>query len=336
MQSLPKYISPVERPDPVSYTAHVKQYNEAFQLVISEPLQEIVRWRNLSCALFATGSDGRLEKGPVSGLEFVLLRKPTSPSDQIADLVAMLATFRPRYNIEENVEVKDVFNDVMSVYDGDFERVYPMRVLDLAHLAGDPVLLERAKWKLVREWVGPDGSKIAGKVKDKKKEYRNAFLTGVQRYTATHTLRHFDLAEGVAYYSPEQRVQGFKMGPLRYVQFVVMHDLIKYYRKLSVPLEEKLIQDLPANTEDRILALEVRNLLRLSPLETSDLINSYKFFLWLYHKAQEAHRRDGTTETVFDIAQVAERTRDLSKILQEGVLQEIPDQARNTSHSRSH
>ncbi len=321
MVQLPHHVSPTER-GPDSYAAHIKQYNLLLQERVREAISEdqvLTNLNSANCALFATGSDGRLEKGPVSGLEFVLLATPKTHVRKIDAILPFLYSLAPKL-VDDNIEVKRLEKDSMNRYENNPLRVYPMRITDLSYLAGDRDLENEAKRRLVAEWISENGKSIAERVKSKKKEHQRVNNTGIQQYNSDTDITHFDLEKGVAFYNPDQKKLGFKAGPLRFVQFAIMHELIAYYRRIEKPEENDLILRLPANTTDKILYLETEGLLQASPLQVADLVNCYNHFLWLYHCSQEESQQANRLDCTFNVKDVRERLAAIDIILKDGIM----------------
>ena len=151
-------------------------------------------------------------------------------------------------------------------------------------------------------------------VRGKKAEYKAVSTTGIQKYNARTNLRHFDVEEGVAHYDPDRRVCGFKMGPMRLVQFAIMQDVISFYRQNpSAPGD--LLFNMPANTADKLFYFEAEGAMALHPIEVKELVDSYNYFLWFYHKQQEAFERLGSTELLLNRPEVRERLHSIAKII---------------------
>ncbi len=77
----------------------------------------------------------------------------------------------------------------------------------------------------------------------------------------------------------------------------------------------ELIEILPTNLAERFFMLESANLTRLSHDEVSDAVDSYKYFLWLYHLSQFNFREKGIGVAEFDVPEVTERIASLDNIL---------------------
>ena len=159
--SLPLYIPPSQR-DPMSYSAQLRSFNKRLQEEFSRHL-EAIDLEYEDSALYTTGSDGRLEKGPVSNLEFVLLIEGRTGKRKAAPLIEQLRTFKPKLT-EGSVEVKVIGRDNMNRFNNQYDRTYPQRILDLAYLAGKKGIEETAKLKLTREWIGKRGININGSI----------------------------------------------------------------------------------------------------------------------------------------------------------------------------
>ncbi len=110
--------------------------------------------------------------------------------------------------------------------------------------------------------------------------------------------------------------ESFKLGPLRYVQYSFAQSLLR-----NIGLERIYEwMNLPTNTVDRLLCLEGEKLTSLSEQEISEVADSYKFFIWLFHRSQHAFIQEHQTVTYFGANEVKERIRNLEAILGTGKL----------------
>ncbi|MBI2151293.1 hypothetical protein HYU21_01040 [Candidatus Woesearchaeota archaeon] len=316
--SLPLYILPSQR-DPVSYSAQLRSFNRRLQEEFSRQL-EVIDLEYEDSALYTTGSDGRLEKGPVSTLEFLLLIEGRTGKRKAAPLIEQLRAFKPKLT-DGSVEVKVIGRDNMNRFNNRYDRTYPQRILDLAYLAGKKGIEESAKLKLAREWIGKRGRNIDGSIKRKLRDFQTISNTGKDIITFGYELVQYDLELGLAFYDPQLKQSSFKFGPLRYVQFAIIKDLVKYYRQsIRTEEESELITRLPANTQDKIHYLEAEGLLNISPNQAVELVNSYNYFLWMFHQAQEKYETNGLKEQMFDIKEVKERLKGIDSIISNGLL----------------
>jgi len=200
MVDLPKYISPTER-GYKEYISAVKQFNASFQARLKQSLGAVICESSPHFGVYTTGSDGRLEKGPVSKLEFVLVNDGRLQDEQVSMVLNGLKHYRPSLTAED-LEIKNLAKDVMSQYHNDPNKTFPMRILDLAYLAGNKNLETVSKIRLLQEWKGKKGKKVLKRVNDKRMEYKKITQTGKQRFRGEE-ITHFDLESGQTFYDPE-------------------------------------------------------------------------------------------------------------------------------------
>jgi hypothetical protein len=102
---------------------------------------------------------------------------------------------------------------------------------------------------------------------------------------------------------------------IKYVRSKSLNDLSS--DKLSLEFEQ--IAKLPANTIQKLHLLEVDGISALSGSELSDLSDNYKYFLWLYHKSQNAYNK-GSTQIVFDSFEVKERCKSIADLCSKQII----------------
>ena len=225
----PPYISPFHR-DYHSYTAHLRAFNRKLQSNIRKLLQPLIGSDLADGAtLYTTGSDGRLEKGPVSPLEFILLVNPQKTVD-VLSILTKLQEFKGGFT-EDSVEVKALGTDSMNRYNNDHTLTYPQRILDLSYILGTSELGYAAVIQLVDEWRGKTGKNNFRTLLKKERDFKSISNSGLQILGENRGKQHYDVNEGISFYNPEKRLWSFKLGPLRYVQFALVRDLMKIYRQ---------------------------------------------------------------------------------------------------------
>ncbi len=321
MIGLPKYITPSER-GYQEYVCTVKQFNTAFQTRLRDSLGDVICSSGPHFGVFTTGSDGRLEKGPASKLEFVILNDGQLAEEQMSIVVYGLKNYRPSLTADD-LDIRNLAADSMSMYCNQPSRTYPMRIMDLSYLAGNSNFGNISKIRLIQEWTGLNGKKILERVNNRKSEYKRITSTGQGTFKGTK-LTHFDLDEGIANYLPDEGLLSFKVGPLRYLQVSITRDIIRYARSFPIPEGSRvlnLLRGMPSNTADRLLFLEAEDLLSINPREVSDLNDCYGYFLWLYHQSQEKLEHNGNESVLpFDKHEVKSRLESMGKIMERGIL----------------
>lgn len=207
----------------------------------------------------------------------------------------------------------------MSYFNNNPDRVFPTRTMDMRFLYGNPALLEKAYGLLCQEINGALGARIREHVKSARYNAKLAMRKGTQRFRK-QDIAHFDLDEGIAFYDESPDSLGgmslsFKVGPLRFVQYSFADWALKF---ACLSGDGNPFKKLPSNTVDRFLMLEAEGLTRLSHGQFRDIVDAYKYFLWLYHSSQ-FNFKNGSTSTQFDKSQVRERIDALDKILEGGL-----------------
>lgn len=310
MVRLPRYIG-AEQLGYKDYVANTKEFNIQLQHVVKNALSESIGFSSRFCAVVVTGSDGRLEKGIGSRLEFIVLHPSTRGlswmvSDIIMEQLNALNGYQDRKD-HDTVEIKDTDNETMSYYKNDKTRVFPTRLLDSAQVFGDPKPMSIARFKLYEEFNSPAGSSILDAIKEKKRQYKIVSMQGVQKYNKDITIRHFDMEAGVCFYDPDSMRYSFKIGPLRFVQMAIMQDIISYCRKSDQEHGYRLLQDAPANMADKIAFLQTQGLLRINSSKAAELADCYNYLLWTYNHSQDRNHLNGHTKTEFDKHESSQR-----------------------------
>ena len=320
----PKHIDPklLQSRD---YFDHIKAFNAAVQNQIRDDLGRIFTPDGFCIA--TTGSDGRLEKGPVSPLEVVLFLDSMGYKDMQESgphreelsrtLMGYIRGEIGRPLFEQGLEIKSVDTDevhkVVKTYpDGrKVTLVSPNRIFDSMLLYGNPAVLHKAQQKLVEELKRPEARVgILERIIHRAKEFRNVAISGIQKY-GNSSLMHYNPKEGVAFYDPDNHLLSFKQGPLRAVQFAIVRDLIKELRAGKNP---DYLFSLTHNTVDKLREAEVKRDTSLTSQEVIDLTDGYKYFMWLYHISQMAYLNNGEKETRFDVKEVQDRSKRIAEI----------------------
>lgn len=309
-----RYVDP-KLQDHRDYHDHLQEYNRGVQLAVDKELSQIFPQGLPGAAVFTPGSDGRLEKGPGSQMEFIVI------SDAIVDPERVKNKILGQYDSSrmpalENIETKllggktHLSEFYIPRQEGDVTLVSPARMFDTRYLFGDMNIIERAKQAFIAELQTPYGATVQEHVTNRVRDHRRATTKGTQRYKGAD-LHHYDLEGGVAFYNPELNQQSFKQGPIRLVQYALVRDLIKIIRETEEPDD---VEWFPSNTVAKLRSLEVRGITRLDSEQVRDLADTYKYFLWLYHLSQDAYEENHTTTLEFDSAEVKDRIKFLEEV----------------------
>lgn len=248
-------------------------------------------------AICITGSDGRLEKGPYSDLEFLVLYNGTPEAKQrLEPILEMLQSFNG-YKIAEKIDVRDVLLDSMNTFGSSEKQVYPGRILDSNVVHGNEHLLYLGKVKLIHEWLAPDGSKFHSRVKKKLKEARAICESGKQKFNATMPeLVHFNVKDGLLHYDPRNNLYSLKQGPLRAIQYDFVRRVIRACRKIAEQDEAvAFVKGLPRTICPRIDYLREHDSYEHDEKTTERAIDAYREALYYYHLSQEACLQGETT-----------------------------------------
>ena len=309
------YVDPTSL-DYNQYFDHLRAFNASVHRWLVSTTSKNLTLEN-GQALSTVGSDSRLEKGPVSPVEFlVYVRDKKSYHEGLeTDLKKFLEQQRTSLHFD-GLEVKFLEIDTPSesvINRGRSDQIVlqsPNRGLDSSFIAGDISVFNDSKCALFDEVTSPAGTNILQNIGDRIRQHKKVTTTGVQRYKG-QDLVHVDMLSGIAYYDPSRNLQSFKQGPLRTVQYALVSSLIKLLRN---KLSYDLVASIPSNTVDKIHALGVLGLLSLRQEQLRDLTDSYKYFLRAYNISQFLHGTSGRVELGVDISEVTDRARSIADI----------------------
>ncbi len=318
----PIYVSPLDFVGKeADYLRIIRQANKAQQRTIKGFLENRLQDRGNGYAILTTGSDGRFEKGPyhTSKLELVLL---VDESDSHCDIKQVVGDLQRMYEGEifDDLDIRNVNTDCMSRYLNSPERTFPSIIGDSVLLTGSLNLAQKARMKMYSEFVSEKGRSILGRVGRKSKEARSIIKQeGKQRYRGKD-VHHFKFEDGKvkSMYDPNGGLLSFKSGPLRFVQYTLMHEAIKQHRATPTAQQEEnahFMGNLPTAIDERLQHLQDEGRLNLNPSEVNDLINSYTYFVWAYNLVQEGYQDRNQKVVVFDKEEVAPRLDAIQKIL---------------------
>ena len=275
----------------------------------------------------ATGSDGRLEKGPLSPLELIIFSRNSEYANQVSTIINSLNFDQFTIIDHASTERKIVGGtSPLSYAMNDEKKVFPSRIFDSVVLAGDPKILLDAKKELVLELANIN--RIFEYVQGKKKSARRVMESGQQEWKGQNIV-HYDLTNGIAFLNNqnsgdiESKSRSFKMGPLRYVQYSIEQHLLGKIRGFvangKTEMAVGLLTDLPTPTVEKLKFLSENKLLNLKGSVLSEAIECYLAFLELYHISENLCQNN-QTEFKFDISEVTKRIGDLKTIFGSGKL----------------
>lgn len=309
------YVGPFDK-DYVGYFDYLKAYNRDIHKRLAGFLKdycEDVR----DFAVCFVGSDARHEKGPVSLAELLIIhdsKKGLESFEKCSANVAESLVASELYHFIEGIEVKSstyengqlLSESVCINKKGDSVCfVSPNRLFDSRFVYGDEQVYDLILGNFVTELFSDVGAAVFKKIKSRVRDHSKITLSGLQKYKG-NVIQHVDLENGFAYYNLEGK-HSFKQGPLRTLQFALVRDQIRSIREGC----SNLILGLPRGTVGKLNHLAVLDKLNLSSGELSDLTDSYKYFLWLYHKSQWSAQRNGCEKIEIDSAEVLERSNSL-------------------------
>jgi hypothetical protein len=297
------------------YHDHIFAFNKSLQSDIKKDLD--VLFRDRSCLIATTGSDARLEKGPVSSVELMLFyEEGFDISSALKKLKNYVYKKNNRQIFYKNIEVKNPKTDKLYecyINDGSKEirLVSPNRIFDLRRLYDPKDIFSDVLAKFFLELTSEKGRSLFEFAKQRVRDHKKVTLTGVQNYKGEEIF-HYNLEEGVSFYNPSKSQSSFKQGPLRMVQYSLIRDLIKKEREGQE--EAKSLFNLPHNTVEKLSRLEVEGKCALSSAQIGDISDCYKYFLHLYHKSQFEYRWNKGSKISFDKQEVRDRCSSLTQI----------------------
>lgn len=316
------YVSPLER-GYSSYVDHIEAFNRKIQDEISHEIPCYFKDFEGDIAITTTGSDARLEKGPVSLIEIILFGNNYEEIKNAHSRLTEYMSGNGRVNLfDKYVETKEVSKDPISYYyggllnRGDVKLTSPNRMLDSRLLYSTDNILAPTRKKFIDEIKSTQGKSVFKDVKEKYREHRKITLTGKQEYKGKSVM-HFNPNEGVSFYDPNNDIWSIKQGPLRLVQYALVRDTIKRIRDGT--LGENVFM-LPKNTVKKLHALEVNGRTSVPHNQIEEISDTYKYMLHLYHASQFEYRCKGTKEIEFDSKEYNERATDLQKICSENLI----------------
>jgi len=311
--------------DYVSYNDHLEAFNKGVQQKLGDHLSDILNDMPADFSVETVGSDARLEKGPVSPIELMIVKQKNTNVPGILKRIENHFRWGDGWELfDEDIEIKDLNEGRMSYVVMRKKRgedvcvVSPNRMLDSWMLYGNPEIHEEAIEKLKKELKSGDlGKPVIKRIMGGLKSHKKVTGTGIQRYKQ-QDVKHFDLEEGLAFYDPDKNKWSFKQGPLRLAQYAFVRDKIRLIRG-DCPLVDKIL-NVSKNTVDALHELSVMDNLAISPETASELADHYKFFLWNYHVAQQNYKDGRVKVSYFHPGEAKKRAESLIKICSEPLI----------------
>lgn len=298
------------RYDHLTFAELVAEYNRSLQEDVAHTLCGAVG--DLDCVIYTMGSDGRLEKGPVSPIEIAIAGHGlTFDSPIVQEVIDFLE--EKHFPTTQEIEVVDIDGPiaVSTTYrlDGSSYELYsPNLVFDSRLLCGSSELYGALRVALFEELRSQPKKKNLDKTKSLLKSFRETTLSGKKRIRGEDVC-HYSLEEGLVYYDEDSNMEGFKQGPLRAVQFALVRDKIKAIRAGK---RFENIFYLPTNT------LEFFARPGAMPRHLDELADCYAFFLHNYALSQQAFT-NGVHALPFDREEVAKRCQIVHKMSEETI-----------------
>lgn len=321
--TLLKGVSHVD-PTELTYTEyfdHLLAFNRGVQRKVSGDLERILsRLPDLFVAC-TTGSDGRLEKGPVSPIEIMLFVE-RGDDGSVEDIIETYASGEGNLALfKDGMDKRDLESgDRLAITrfkteEGEVEVYSPHRILDANQLFGSEHIYRRAQRILAAE-VGLSEEKTRYQnLRRRTRAICKISESGEQKYKGD-IITHYDLDRGVAHYDPENSLLSFKQGPLRAVQYALVRDTIKSLRA-GASIED--LMRYSKNTVEKINELGVEGLTTISSDAVADLTDSYKFFLHQYHRSQQSYRQKGEKAVSFSVDEAQERAVCVARLCAEEI-----------------
>lgn len=312
----PKYISPFDR-EYLSYNDHLVAFSRKIQEKISKDLPKVFSGFKENVAIALTGSDARLEKGPVSLIEIILFgENHPNLSKACKKLIPYISENRGKDVFQRDIEFKNIEKDKMyetkvsDCHDYKIKFISPNRFFDARPLFKKGRIYQQARKKFVNEMVSDEGTQILKKIKQRTKEHGRISVSGAQKYKGEE-LTHYSFEDCISFYDPKKDIWSFKQGPLRTVQYALVRDSIK---KIRTGVNPEEIFSLPKNTIEKLNRIEVEEMSPLSTMQMGDLSDCYKYFLHLYHISQSNYENKLNKETMFDGKEARERAKSIEDL----------------------
>lgn len=245
-----------------------------------------------------------------SNLELQLVTTAEHNSEQIDRLVEKMRDL-VGFNLE-NIEIKRMGVDSLSLYNNDPDLVFPTRLFDSVPFF-DPASLRSVLLRGVSDEIIADG-RLSSKMYDRFRAHRKMMETGGDRFRWVE-YRAYDMQEWVLHYDPENYIFWVKNWPLRYVQYMLAVWLMRYIRDSKS--HPGFMDELPTSVIDRLLFIRDNALSSKTEWELERLREMYEFFLHLYHEMQYRHFSEWETTFVIEDRDILRDIRDMLACLKD-------------------
>ncbi len=224
-QAYPKNISVTDNPE--AFYDSVMRWNqirlEAVSLVLEKKL---TRFKHYAVAI--VGSDSRLEKGPYSPFEFIVISSCKETAEAVRKVILNNScehgspyTTRISHKIpvtDKRIETKIVHSaeHKLSYYQNNKRHVWPDRILSARFLCGDESIFLDAQAQVIDETI--KDNRIRRKVVEEIKKRRSIVTKG--RVTQSSN-PHIDLETGRVFMDPDEYRMATKSGHMRLIQLTL-------------------------------------------------------------------------------------------------------------------
>ncbi len=244
------------------------------------------------CLFLTTGSDGRFEKSNFSKVDLLFYYKGDTMDParitEITQRIFRLLEKRPDL-LSKSIEIKNLSTSDVFVCENETGKkpFFPTRCFDAFLLYGNQQEFDAYK------------DQVTTLTKAKITDFKDSTLRiakeivkkGYQKFKE-NTLHHFNIETGQLFYTLHEGLtaRSTKHGHLRSVQYMVAIIIFNALLDKTITLDE--YKDLPRTTEDRLLFLQKKSILKLNDAETQKLIKAYRYALSLYHLSEQVAKRN--------------------------------------------
>lgn len=193
----PKYVLPGER-DYSNYNDHLIAYNRRFQRQISKELTDFFGNCSSNLNVATSGSDARLEKGPNSQIELILLGDdPEVVEESKGKLIPYISSEKNEEIFYPHIETKKLHDEKLYEYtirEGTPQErriMSPNRIFDLRMLFEKDNILLEVIGNFIEEIRSPQGRSVLKKIKGRVKDHAEVTLSGIQPYRGKY-LHHYN------------------------------------------------------------------------------------------------------------------------------------------------
>jgi predicted nucleotidyltransferase len=299
------------------YFDSLVSFNQAIFMDAQKVIEEVAKGHS-NIAVCTTGSDSRLEKGPKSDIELIVLAQTQKKGQNFikSDLSALIENCK-ELTFDPDIELQALNQGYLSYtdfgYKGNIPVASPDRMFDCCFFSGDISTYFAARELFIDELLNQDiGRSVLKKVTDRLRMHKKHSIEGTQKYKE-NLVTHYNPDSGIAYYDPINNASGFKQLQLRVVQTALVRDIIRGIRAETIDPSysftchgsEKL------SVPKKIGYFGTRDLLAITSEQARDLIDNYRFFLWGYHCSETNYTQNKQIKTQFDPKEVKDRTNQL-------------------------